>query len=145
MFKSTAVLLFAIVALASASKVTFANCGNTTDPFVANSLDVSPFPITHGANTSIVIDGVANKGIEGGNFVISVYLGALPVFSKTQDFCQVIACPIKAGHQVVDYKYPIPSYAPAGVSITVHVQGQDLNKNELFCYKFDSKVLARQV
>eukprot|EP00475_Leptophrys_vorax_P004182 TRINITY_DN1249_c0_g1_i1.p1 TRINITY_DN1249_c0_g1~~TRINITY_DN1249_c0_g1_i1.p1 ORF type:complete len:143 (+),score=44.86 TRINITY_DN1249_c0_g1_i1:48-476(+) len=141
MFKKLVVCVALLLSLAVATKVTFSNCGHSTDPFVADTLDVTPFPITHGANTSILIDGNANLAIAGGNFVIKVFVAGFQVFTVNQDFCQVVTCPIQKGHQIVNYHYPIPSYAPSGVTVTVQVEGQDLTKNSLFCYKFDSKVL----
>jgi hypothetical protein len=144
MMKSVLLSVAFMAVIACAVPVTFTSCGANGDPFSATSLDVDPFPITHGANTSIVITGTAGKQINGGQFHIKVYLGILPVFSDSQDFCKVVTCPIQQGPQTVHYYYPIPSYAPGGVSVTVEVQGVDETQAELFCYKFDTKVVLAE-
>ncbi|KAF5772933.1 putative sterol transport protein NPC2 [Helianthus annuus] len=104
-----------------------------------SGVDITPYPIERGVETTFTISASTETPISGGNLVIDVSYYWFGVYSETSDLCTKTTCPVTTGDFAISHSQSLPSVTPPG-SYTLTMKLQDGNKNELTCITFDFSI-----
>ncbi|KAL6559088.1 hypothetical protein OROHE_006457 [Orobanche hederae] len=132
-------LLFALcllVPLASAKPTDVHYCNKKADYAVkVSGLDIDPYPISKGKNTTFKITASTNEAISGGKLKIDVSYFGFHIHSEDHDLCQETSCPVSVGDFNVTHAQELPGYTPWG-SYTLEMTMVDANGKRLTCITF---------
>ncbi|KAL6575143.1 hypothetical protein OROMI_012428 [Orobanche minor] len=150
-------LLFAlclVVPLTSAKPTDVHYCNKKADYAVkVSGLDIDPYPISKGKNTTFKITastkvetwiGVTvntetfwddDEAISGGKLKIDVSYFGFHIHSEDHDLCQETSCPVSVGDFNVTHAQELPGYTPWG-SYTLEMTMVDANGKQLTCITF---------
>ncbi|KAK1434998.1 hypothetical protein QVD17_00753 [Tagetes erecta] len=104
-----------------------------------SGVEINPYPIERGTETTFTIKASTETPISGGNLVIDVSYYFFGVYSETSDLCGKTSCPVTAGDFAISHSQSLPSVTPPG-SYTLTMKLQDSNKKELTCISFDFSI-----
>ncbi|KAK2655351.1 hypothetical protein Ddye_008403 [Dipteronia dyeriana] len=129
--------LFLTAALTQATDVKY--CTKKAYAVKVKGVDISPFPITRGKETTFSISATADDRISGGKLVIDVAYFGWSIHSETHELCDETSCPVSSGNFVVAHSQVLPGFTPPG-SYTLKMRMLDEDKQELTCITFDFSI-----
>ncbi|KAL8517561.1 hypothetical protein ACS0TY_015716 [Phlomoides rotata] len=135
-------LIFALCLLVpqlSAKSTEVKYCKKKNYPVQVTGLDIDPYPISKGKNTTFKISASTDEAISDGKLKIDVTYIWFHVRTEEHDLCKKTACPIPVGDFVVSHSQELPGYTPPG-SYSLEMRMLDGNKNELTCITFDFSI-----
>ncbi|XP_047975163.1 putative phosphatidylglycerol/phosphatidylinositol transfer protein DDB_G0282179 [Salvia hispanica] len=134
------VALCLLVPLISAKAADVKYCDKKANYIVkVNGLDIDPYPISRGSNTTFAISATTGQPITGGKLVIDVSYFWFHVHSEDRDLCQDTSCPINVGDFLVSHSQELPGITPPG-SYTLTMKMVDGNNNQLTCITVDFSI-----
>lgn len=100
----------------SCRKIAFTDCGNGE----VHSVDIEPCDkepclFKKGTTVTVIAEGTASKGAEGGEVLVTVDLGGVevPYPGIEPDICKYVQCPVKQGNDYrIVYKLLVEDYFP---------------------------------
>ncbi|XP_071710380.1 uncharacterized protein [Rutidosis leptorrhynchoides] len=104
-----------------------------------SGVEITPYPIERGTETTFTISASTDTPISGGNLVIDVSYYFFGVYSETSDLCTKTDCPVTTGDFAISHSQALPSVTPPG-SYTLTMKLQDADKKELTCISFDFSI-----
>ncbi|XP_076903845.1 uncharacterized protein LOC143559022 [Bidens hawaiensis] len=104
-----------------------------------SGVEIDPYPIVRGKETTFTITASTETPISGGNLVIDVSYYFFGVYSETSDLCNKTSCPVTTGDFAISHSQSLPSVTPPG-SYTLTMKLQDGKKKELTCITFDFSI-----
>ncbi|KAL1545613.1 putative phosphatidylglycerol/phosphatidylinositol transfer protein [Salvia divinorum] len=129
-----------LVPLISAKAADVKYCDKKANYIVkVNGLDINPYPISRGSNTTFAISATTGEPITGGKLVIDVSYFWFHVHSEDRDLCKDTSCPINVGDFVVSHSQELPGITPPG-SYTLTMKMVDGNNNQLTCITVDFSI-----
>ncbi|XP_057784695.1 uncharacterized protein LOC131002041 [Salvia miltiorrhiza] len=129
-----------LVPLISAKATDVNYCDKKANYIVkVNGLDIDPYPISKGKNTTFAISATTGQTITGGKLVIDVSYFWFHVHSEDRDLCQDTSCPVDVGDFIVSHTQELPGYTPPG-SYTLTMKMVDGNNNQLTCITVDFSI-----
>ncbi|KAL6507812.1 hypothetical protein OROGR_024007 [Orobanche gracilis] len=136
-------LLFALcllVPLVSAKPTDVHYCNKKADYAVkVSGLDIDPYPISKGKNTTFQITASTNEAISGGKLKIDVSYFGFHIHSEDHDLCQETSCPVSVGDFNVTHAQELPGYTPWG-SYALEMTMVDANGKSLTCITFSFSI-----
>ncbi|KAG8376851.1 hypothetical protein BUALT_Bualt09G0106800 [Buddleja alternifolia] len=142
MMKLLAVALFALcllVPLTSAKSTDVRYCSKKAYAVKVSGIEINPFPISRGKNTTFEIAATTSEPISGGKLIIDVSYWIFHVHTEEHQLCKETSCPVSAGDFVVAHSQELPGITPPG-SYTLQMKMVDENKKELTCITFDFSI-----
>ncbi|KAG6433859.1 hypothetical protein SASPL_105478 [Salvia splendens] len=134
------VALCLLVPLISAKATDVKYCDKKANYIVkVNGLDIDPYPISRGSNTTFAISATTGQPITGGKLVIDVSYFWFHVHSEDRDLCKDTSCPINVGDFLVSHSQELPGITPPG-SYTLTMKMVDGNNNQLTCITVDFSI-----
>ncbi|XP_041997364.1 putative phosphatidylglycerol/phosphatidylinositol transfer protein DDB_G0282179 [Salvia splendens] len=134
------VALCLLVPLISAKAADVKYCDKKANYIVkVNGLDIDPYPISRGSNTTFAISATTGQPITGGKLVIDVSYFWFHVHSEDRDLCKDTSCPIDVGDFLVSHSQELPGITPPG-SYTLTMKMVDGNNNQLTCITVDFSI-----
>ncbi|KAI3791608.1 hypothetical protein L2E82_05463 [Cichorium intybus] len=130
--------VFLVAPFADAIDVKYCNKKNNYDIKVSG-VEINPYPITRGTDTTFTITASTDTPIPGGNLEIDVSYYFFGVYSETSDLCEKTSCPVDAGEFAISHSQALPSVTPPG-SYTLTMKIKDGSNKELTCITFDFSV-----
>ncbi|XP_076926880.1 uncharacterized protein LOC143590214 [Bidens hawaiensis] len=127
-----------ITSFTDAIDVKYCNKKNNYDVKVSG-VEITPYPIERGVETTFTIAASTETPISGGNLVIDVSYYWFGVYSETSDLCTKTTCPVTTGDFAISHTQSLPGVTPPG-SYTLTMKLQDSNKKELTCITFDFSI-----
>jgi hypothetical protein len=115
------------------SSIPFTSCG--AGDFVANEIDVSPWPVARGQDITITASGNLKSVVTAGSYDIDVTLGGVSVLKDSGDLCKFspdASCPAQPGAITLSHIMSVPAIAPSGTYIMT-VKGTQQDSKVLFC------------
>ncbi|KZV43776.1 hypothetical protein F511_42726 [Dorcoceras hygrometricum] len=126
-----------LVPLTSATTRDVSYCNKKANYAVkVSGIDISPFPISRGVETTFAIAAATDEVISGGNLKIDVTYWGFHIHSETHDLCKKTVCPVANGNFTIIHKQALPGITPPG-SYTLKMTLSGANKKELTCINFD--------
>lgn len=138
LFVSLLFSLFLLSHLTDADDVVYCNKKAKYDVKVSG-IEISPYPISRGKNTTFSIAASTDKAISGGKLVIEVSYIFFQVYSETHDLCKKTSCPVAAGAFEVSHSQLLPGFTPPG-SYTLKMKMLDGKNHEMTCFTFDFSI-----
>ncbi|KAH7661666.1 Immunoglobulin E-set-containing protein [Dioscorea alata] len=131
---SALVLMACLLCSANETEVSYCDKDNDYDVKVTG-LEISPFPVKRGRETSFSISAQTGLNITGGKLLIDVeYIGIH--IQQTKDLCKETSCPVSTGDFVLTHKETLPFLTPPGTyTLVMTMVGEDGKK--LTCITFD--------
>ncbi|KAF3657580.1 hypothetical protein CQW23_24607 [Capsicum baccatum] len=124
---------------ASADSTDFQYCNKKADYAVkVSGVDITPYPVKGGKETTFSIAATTDKNISGGKLVIDVKYLFLHVHQESHDICKETSCPA-SGDFVISHTQALPGMTPPG-SYTLKMKMMDGNNHELSCITFGFSV-----
>ena len=102
-------------------------------------VDISPYPITRGKETTFSISATADAAISGGKLVIDVSYFGWSIHSEKHNLCDETSCPVSTGDFVVAHSQVLPGITPPG-SYSLKMRMLDEDSHELTCITFDFSI-----
>ncbi|KAI4364035.1 hypothetical protein MLD38_020179 [Melastoma candidum] len=138
--KSIAVLVAACLAvsvvLPSALATDISYCDKKASYDVkVSGVDISPYPIARGKDTTFSISATTGTEISGGKLVIDVSYFGWHIHSETHDLCSETSCPVSVGDFVVAHSQVLPGFTPPG-SYSLQMRIYDGSNKQLTCIAF---------
>ncbi|KAL0410229.1 UNVERIFIED_CONTAM: hypothetical protein Slati_3612600 [Sesamum latifolium] len=128
------------VPLTSAKSTDVHYCNKKANYVVkVNGLEIDPYPISRGKNTSFQIAAATNETINGGKLVIDVAYFGFHIHSEDHNLCAETSCPVSVGDFVVSHSQELPGITPPG-SYTLKMTMVDEHKKQLTCITFDFSI-----
>ncbi|KAI3443361.1 hypothetical protein Pfo_000026 [Paulownia fortunei] len=129
-----------LVPLSSAKSTDVHYCNKKANyPVKVSGLEINPYPISRGKNTTFEIAASTNEAISGGKLVIDVTYLIFHVYSEAHDLCVETSCPVSVGDFVVSHSQELPGITPPG-SYTLKMTMVDANNRQLTCITFDFSI-----
>ncbi|XP_073279009.1 uncharacterized protein [Primulina huaijiensis] len=100
-----------------------------------SGIDITPFPISRGVETTFTINAATDEAISGGKLKIDVAYFGFYIHSETHDLCKKTECPVSNGNFTITHKQALPGITPFG-SYTLKMTLIDAKKKELTCINF---------
>lgn len=129
--------------LASSNSADFQYCNKKADYAVkVSGVDITPYPVKGGKETTFSIAATTDKNISGGKLVIDVKYLFLHVHKESHDICKETSCPV-SGDFVISHSQALPGMTPPG-SYTLTMRMLDGSDHELSCitFRFSISLLA---
>ncbi|XP_015055537.1 putative phosphatidylglycerol/phosphatidylinositol transfer protein DDB_G0282179 [Solanum pennellii] len=121
--------------MASANSTDFQYCNKKTNYVVkVRGLDITPYPVKGGKETTFSIAATTDENISGGKLVIDVKYLFLHVHKESHDICEETSCPV-SGDFVISHSQALPGITPPG-SYTLTMRMLDGSNRELSCITF---------
>ena len=138
--------VFAVAAasLASATATPFSLCDGIANQLGVDAVTVSPEPVKVGQNVNVQVHGVTSIPFTGGRAEVNVKVAGVKVASLKFDACSElgVACPKNAGEEWTGgLSYPIPKFAPGGITAVIEVNVLDTAGNRLGCASVTEKIV----
>ncbi|PIN06816.1 putative protein, contains ML domain [Handroanthus impetiginosus] len=134
------VALCLLVPLISAKSTDVRYCNKKTSyPVKVCGLDINPYPISRGKNTTFEISAYTDEAISGGKLVIDVSYFGFHIHSEDHNLCQETSCPVSVGDFIVSHSQELPGITPPG-SYTLKMTMLDAYKKQLTCITFDFSI-----
>ncbi|KAM7497346.1 hypothetical protein LguiA_021760 [Lonicera macranthoides] len=111
-------------------------CEKTDYGVKVSGVEISPYPVSRGKNTTFSIAASTGEAISGGKLVIDVSYFGWQIHSETHDLCTETSCPVSIGDFVISHSQVLPGFTPPG-SYTLKLTMVDGDKHRLTCFKFD--------
>ncbi|CAA3015818.1 Hypothetical predicted protein [Olea europaea subsp. europaea] len=108
-------------------------------PVKVSGLEINPYPISRGKNTTFSIAASTEEPISGGKLTVDVTYFIFHVYSEDHNLCSETSCPVSAGDFVVSHSQVLPGITPPG-SYTLKMTMVDANKKQLTCITFDFSI-----
>jgi len=140
MMNSMIFLVFAIVALISATNIDFKNC-DTNGAVTVQSVDVSPDPVVSGQNLDVKASGTSTMALSSGTIEIAASVFGVTVLKENKDLCDCMSCPVDVGEFSLNYAYALDSKVPAFKNVEIKVTGIDNSSAEIFCISFVTDIV----
>ncbi|KAL0338744.1 UNVERIFIED_CONTAM: hypothetical protein Sangu_1396500 [Sesamum angustifolium] len=126
-----------------------------------NGLEIDPYPISRGKNTTFQIAAATNEAIKGGKLVIDVSYFGFHIHSEDHNLCAETSCPVTVGDFVVSHSQELPGITPpvshlvssdfgitlslvsdllSSGSYTLKMTMVDEHKKQLTCITFDFSI-----
>ncbi|CAK9152970.1 unnamed protein product [Ilex paraguariensis] len=77
-----------------------------------SGVEISPYPVARGKNTTFSIAASTDKVLSGGKMVIDVSYFFLHVYQEIDDLCSKTPCPVSAGDFVISHSQVLPGITP---------------------------------
>ncbi|XP_039140688.1 putative phosphatidylglycerol/phosphatidylinositol transfer protein DDB_G0282179 [Dioscorea cayenensis subsp. rotundata] len=135
-FLLVSALFLMVCLLCSAKETEVSYCDKDNDYDVkVTGLEISPFPVKRGRETSFSISAQTGLNITSGKLLIDVeYIGIH--IQQTKDLCKETSCPVSTGDFVLTHKETLPFLTPPGTyTLVMTMVGEDGKK--LTCITFD--------
>jgi hypothetical protein len=137
-----AFLAAATIAIASATPFTL--CNGVTDQLGVDTITVTPEPVKVGQNVTVQVHGRTSIPFSGGQAEVNVKVAGVKVASLKFDACTELGvqCPKNAGDEWTGgLSYPIPKFAPGGITAVIEVHVLDTAGNKLSCASVTEKIV----
>jgi len=134
MFRFALLLFFCLMVLVAAD-FTWSSCASPDAKAKVQTVTLNPDPIVRGQDVAVELYGELEEIVTGGTAKISISYMGFEVYSRQENNCDVLDCPIHSGPLNASFTVEgsaIPSYAPAG-QYTGRSVIQDQNGEELVC------------
>ncbi|XP_022857817.1 putative phosphatidylglycerol/phosphatidylinositol transfer protein DDB_G0282179 [Olea europaea var. sylvestris] len=143
-FKPLLALIFfslcSIIPFTSAKSTEVHYCNKKANyPVKVSGVEINPYPISRGKNTTFSIAASTEEPISGGKLTIDVTYFIFHVYSEKHDLCLKTSCPVSAGDFVVSHSQELPGITPPG-SYTLKMTMVDANNKQLTCITFDFSI-----
>ncbi|KAG6533002.1 hypothetical protein ZIOFF_006862 [Zingiber officinale] len=100
-----------------------------------SGVDISPYPISRGEQTTFNISASTGDEISAGKLIIDVNYFFFHVDHEEIDLCKETSCPVTTGDFVLSHHQTLPSITPPGsYTLTMHLKGDD--GKQLTCITF---------
>ncbi|CAN4109439.1 unnamed protein product [Withania somnifera] len=132
-------LFFSIICilfpLASTDSTDFEYCNKKANYAVkVSGVDITPYPVKGGKETTFSIAATTDKNISGGKLVIDVKYLFLHVHQESHDICKETSCPV-SGDFMISHSQALPGMTPPG-SYILTMRMVDGSNHELSCITF---------
>ncbi|KAL0289388.1 UNVERIFIED_CONTAM: hypothetical protein Sangu_2616100 [Sesamum angustifolium] len=97
-----------------------------------SGLEIDPYPISRGKNTTFQIAAATNEAIYGGKLVIHVLYFGFHIHSEDRDLCAEMSCPVSIGDFVVSHSQELSGIMPM----------VDEHKKQLMCITFEFSIVS---
>ncbi|KAL2503259.1 MD-2-related lipid recognition domain-containing protein/ML domain-containing protein [Forsythia ovata] len=108
-------------------------------PVKVSGVEIDPYPVSRGKNTTFSISASTEKPISGGKLTIDVTYFIFHVHSENHNLCTETSCPVSVGDFVISHSQKLPGITPPG-SYTLKMTMVDENKKQLSCITFDFSI-----
>ncbi|XP_074570763.1 phosphatidylglycerol/phosphatidylinositol transfer protein-like [Curcuma longa] len=99
---------------------------NANYPVKVSGVDISPYPITRGEQTTFNISAFTGDEISAGKLIIDVNYFFFHVDHEEIDLCKETSCPVTTGDFVLSHQQTLPSVTPPGsYTLTMNIKGDD--------------------
>lgn len=111
----------------------WSDCGQGNTEASLNKVTVTPEPVKAGQDFTLVFDAdIAVSTVQSATFKTQVYLMGVPVYSQTDNLCDLNPCPMSKGRSTVKFTTLLPSMAPPGW-YSLHIEGVDQDGAAAMC------------
>ncbi|KAJ9554854.1 hypothetical protein OSB04_009468 [Centaurea solstitialis] len=134
------VVLLCSISLITIDAIDVKYCKKNKDyPVKVSGVEITPYPIERGKDTTFTLSAFADTPIIGGDLEIDVSYYFFDVYEETSDLCTKTKCPVAVGDFAISHSQSLPSVTPPG-SYTLKMKLKDAAENELTCVTFDFSI-----
>ncbi|XP_051131848.1 uncharacterized protein LOC127251934 [Andrographis paniculata] len=139
LFGGLVFVLCLLVPLTSADSKDVRYCDKKANYAVKiNDLQIDPYPISRGVNTTFQMAASTAEPISSGKLVIEVSYFGFHIYTEEHDLCKETSCPVSIGDFLVSHAQALPGLTPPG-SYSLKMKMMN-GKKQLTCITFDFSI-----